>query len=292
MPTQVRELLTPKQVARAIGVSEASLKRWCDKGLLPTQRTAGGHRRLPLAGVLTFLRDSKRELVRPEVLGLPSTSGQTEAVINRAVPRLCDALQAGDEERVAAILFDLHLAGHNLDAIGDRLIGPAFEKIGHGWETGDIEVYEEHRGTEVCLRALHRFSQGLPAPPADAPLALGGTIAGDPYRLPTTLVELVLRQLGWRAESLGPDHPADTLLAALRTRKPRVLWLSVSWMRSREAFVAEYNRIFEAAHPMGVAVVVGGNALTEAVREEIRYAAYCDTLSHLQTFVQTIHPSG
>jgi predicted site-specific integrase-resolvase len=31
-----RGLLTPKQVARAIGVSESSLKRWCDKGVLPT----------------------------------------------------------------------------------------------------------------------------------------------------------------------------------------------------------------------------------------------------------------
>lgn len=285
---QIKEMLTPKQVARAIGVSEASLKRWCDKGLLVTERTAGGHRRLPLSAVLDFLRDSKRELIRPEVLGLPPTSGRTEAVLDRAVPRLVEALQAGDEERVAATLFDLYLAGHDIDAIGDRVLSPAFEQLGHGWETGEVEVYQEHRGTEVCLRALHRFSQSLPGAPLDAPLAMGGTIAGDPYRLPTTLVELALRQNRWRAISLGPNHPAETLIAALRDQRPRMLWISVSWMRSAEEFIAEYQRIFDVAQGLGVAVVVGGQALTESIRHEIRYAAYCDHLRHLLTFAQTL----
>ena len=69
------EQLTPKQVARAIGVSEASLKRWCDKGLIEMVRTVGGHRRLPLSSVLQFLRSSGHQLVRPEILGLPPTTG-------------------------------------------------------------------------------------------------------------------------------------------------------------------------------------------------------------------------
>lgn len=67
----MRDRLTPNQVANAFGVSEASVKRWCDKGLMPTYRTAGGHRRLPVAGVVDFLRKRGLELVNPEVLGLP-----------------------------------------------------------------------------------------------------------------------------------------------------------------------------------------------------------------------------
>lgn len=67
-------VLSPKQVARAIGVSEASLKRWCDKGKLTLTKTAGGHRRLHVSSVLRFLKDSGRELVRPEILGLPPST--------------------------------------------------------------------------------------------------------------------------------------------------------------------------------------------------------------------------
>ncbi|REJ93532.1 MAG: helix-turn-helix domain-containing protein [Planctomycetota bacterium] len=50
----MNDLLTPKQVARAISVSESSIKRWCDRGAIATQYTPGGHRRIPLSGLLEF----------------------------------------------------------------------------------------------------------------------------------------------------------------------------------------------------------------------------------------------
>ncbi len=79
--------LTPRQVARAMGVSEASLKRWCDRDLIPSVRTAGGHRRLELGGVLQYLRESGRPLPAPEVLGLPSAVGKGSQVMAKAVRR-------------------------------------------------------------------------------------------------------------------------------------------------------------------------------------------------------------
>ncbi len=57
--------LNTHQVAKAIGVSESSLKRWCDKGMLATQRTAGGHRRLTIEAVLEFVRGTGQEMASP-----------------------------------------------------------------------------------------------------------------------------------------------------------------------------------------------------------------------------------
>jgi len=37
---------SPKQVAKRLGVSESSVKRWLDQGVVPVLRTAGGHRRI------------------------------------------------------------------------------------------------------------------------------------------------------------------------------------------------------------------------------------------------------
>lgn len=285
----MRELLTPKQVARAIGVSEASLKRWCDKGLIPTMRTAGGHRRLPLAGVVEFLRRTDRPLLRPEVLGLPSTSGKTEAVLDRAVPRFVDALEVGDEERIRGILFDLYLAEHDIDAICDRVIAPAFHQIGEHWAAGACEIYQERRACELALRGIYYLSAALSTPPADAPIATGGTFEGDWYALPTALSELTLRARGWRARSLGSGLPAETLVAALRDMRPRLLWLSVSHVPDPAAFVPAYEQVFAVADELDVAVAVGGQALTEDIRQQIRYAAHCDTFGHLATFADTLH---
>ena len=87
----MRDLLTPKQVARALDVSESSVKRWCDKGAIPTQYTAGGHRRIPLAPLLQLVREGSYQLIHPEALGLPATSGQTGRVVNRAREQLIGA---------------------------------------------------------------------------------------------------------------------------------------------------------------------------------------------------------
>jgi excisionase family DNA binding protein len=69
--------VTTRQAAQALGVSEASLKRWCDQGLLPSVRTPGGHRRLPLDGVVQFIRERRLALVRPSLLGLPAEPERT-----------------------------------------------------------------------------------------------------------------------------------------------------------------------------------------------------------------------
>ncbi len=50
----MKPLVTPKQVGRALDVSESSLKRWCDNGEIATQYTAGGHRRIALTAMLAL----------------------------------------------------------------------------------------------------------------------------------------------------------------------------------------------------------------------------------------------
>lgn len=79
--------------------------------------------------------------------------------------------------------------------------------------------------------------------PAEAPLAVGGTLECDPYRRPTAMIEIVLRERGWQATSLGTQLPAATLAEAVRDNRPRLLWVSVSCIESIPVFLEDYARL-------------------------------------------------
>jgi excisionase family DNA binding protein len=275
-------------VAQALGLSESSIKRWCDQGRLPTVRTAGGHRRLAIPDVVEFLRRSGNQLVRPELLGLSSNCGHGAAVMERARDQIGDALFAGDEDQCRRIVFDLYLTGQSTCEIFDRVIASALHEIGEQWECGEASIYRERRACEMGLKTLYELLMALRPPAADAPLAIGGTLECDPYRLPTSMIEVVLREQGWRATSLGSQLPTTTLAEAACDHRPQLLWLSVSCIESIPTFLAEYSLLHRCATAVGAAVVVGGRALTAEIRQRMTYSAYCDTLRHLVTFAISI----
>ena len=283
----MRDLLSPKQVARALDVSESSIKRWCDKGVIETQYTAGGHRRVTLAGLLGFIRSGKYQLIHPEALGLPPTSGRTTRVVERAFHELIEALIAGDEGRSRQLAIDLYLAEHAVSVICDDVIAAAFREIGKRWSHGDAEVYQERRGCEITLRVLHELRSLLPAPPEQAPVAIGAAPAGDQYSLGTTMAELVLRDGRWNATSLGDNLPFETLAAAIKEQRPRLFWLSCSYIANLSEFLLGYGKLYDEFGAQ-VAFVVGGFALTEDIRQQMKFAVHCDNMQHLEAFAQTL----
>jgi excisionase family DNA binding protein len=283
----VTELLSPKQVARAIGVSESSLKRWCDRGLLPTLATPGGHRRLPISGVLEFIRQSKHTLIHPDAIGLPIGTGRKCSITTARRP-LLEALMNGDDETTRQIVINLYLDDVRISRICDDLLATAFHEVGNLWQCGDIEVYRERRACRICVRVLHELRSLLSPPRATGPVAIGGTPEGDIYEVPTTMIELVLRQSGWQATSLGSSLPFSTLAAAVRENRPRLFWLSVSYIGDESQFLQAYDELYIAAGDR-TAIVVGGRALVEPLRKQMRYAAFCDNLQHLESFLRTLN---
>jgi excisionase family DNA binding protein len=280
--------ITTRQAAQALGVSEASLKRWCDQGLLPALRTPGGHRRLPLSGVVQFMRERQMGSAQPRVLGLPGCLRSESRSASALSAAMQDALEAGDECEVRRLLFGLFLAGSEISELLDSLIVPSFRAMGDKWSHGDLAVYEERRAVELCTRLLHQLQALLPAPTAGAPRAIGGTLTGDPYSLPTTMMETALWEAGWRSQSYGCGLTAATLVEALCDIHPKLLWISASYFDAEEQFLADYATVYDAANELGVAVLVGGRMLTARLRERMQYSAYGDNLRHAVAFARVI----
>lgn len=284
------DFFSPKEVATAIGVSESSLKRWVDKGLIPAEKTGGGHRRMTLDAVLRFLREQGRALSEPQAIGLPAESGRRSASSESDLQEFLRFLLSGDEPSARRIVMDAFLNGFSAAKIFDAIIVPAFIEIGNLWHCGTLEVYQERRACETCSRVVHELRRAVGSGPTDGPVAIGGTLDGDPYTIASSMSEVVLRECGWRALSLGNMLPFNTLMKAVENDRPRLMWLSVTSIRSPEQFLANLNVLFDTVTSFGCVLVVGGQALTADIRPLMRYTTYCDNFRHLEAFSKTIVP--
>ena len=275
---------SPKQIAGALQVSESSVKRWCDAGSIPVIRTVGGHRRITLDGLQNFLRETERTLINPDVLGLPNLSlGRRPAIPGDEDPlrsEFRNALAAGDEAKCCELMRQQIEQGKTRTETAEELITDAMHGIGESWDQNQLDVYQERRSCQITQRLIFQLASQLPPPDPDAPIAIGGAPAGDPYQLPTLMVELALREIGWNAINLGYNLPLESFVQAAHDYAPDMVWLSVSTIADPAMFIASENKL-AASLGEDIPLLIGGRALTDEIRPRLRYTAHCDSLRHL-----------
>jgi len=219
-------LLSPKELADALGVSESSLKRWVDAGKIHAMRTEGGHRRIALTEAVRFVRETGAPIARPELLDMPEVAIANQRTLH-GIDQLLDYLLEGDVVGARGWLLSRYLAGQAIPALCDGPIKDAMHAVGELWTHDSGGVFIEHRATDVCLQALAHL-RGTFEPSPNAPLAIGGTPEDDPYLLPTFMVATVIASAGMRAMNLGPDTPVAALQHAVAAHQPRLVWISAS----------------------------------------------------------------
>jgi len=253
------QLLSPRQVAQAIGVSESSLKRWVDDGALRAVRTTGGHRRIPLAEAIRFIRATGSTVVQPAVLGLTDLRGVSDHMPAQADEAnwLYEMLVDGREREARGFLISLYLAGRSIEAICDGPLQHAMSRLGELWKHGTEGIFIEHRAADICLQSLHQL-QNMLTVPVDAPVAVGGGGPGDPYLLPTAAVAATLKSHGVRALNLGPNTPLDAMAAAARHHQARLVWLSISAPASISAMQPQLAAFVDEVVASGARLIIGG----------------------------------
>lgn len=283
---------SPKQIASSLQVSESSVKRWCDRGVIPTVRTVGGHRRITLSGLREFLDSTNRTLVDPVALGISPADlnlaskrpvGRSSVVGQRTEPTQDEfraALANGEESRCLEMLLERVSQGWTRSEAAEDLIVSAMHGLGDAWDCGQLEVYQERRSCTICSRLIYQLRESLPPLPPDAPVAIGAAPESDPYQLPSALVELALRESGWNAVNLGNDIPLESLIQAARDYRPKMAWLSVTSIDDANRFVREQNKLADSLDEK-VSLIVGGRGLDDQLRPKLRYTAHCDSLRHL-----------
>lgn len=244
-----------------MGISESSLKRWSDRGVLPVIRTAGGHRRIALADAIDFLRTSQAPVVHPEILGFTCGLSPGNVELSEAREHLHESLRTGDRGHATAIVLRAWVGGCDVAAICDDLLRPVMNQMGDEWQRGETTVYQEHRASQICAGIINELRRFIAPPPRGAAVAFGGAPSGDPYCLGSMMCEVALLVHGWRAAHLGPDLPIAQLLAAAEREKAQLVWLSLGACERTNGLAAEVGGLCAACDRLGIRLLVGGRGL-------------------------------
>ena len=256
-PGSLTQILSPKQLARVIGASESSLKRWIDGGQIQAIRTTGGHRRVTLAEAVRFIRERHHQIVDSQPLGLPAI---THEVPESLAERLHQMLISGDAVGTRTLLMTAYVSGTPITELCDGPIREALIRIGTLSDHGqlDADIATEHLATDTCLNALNYLRSYLPETNELAPIALGGAPAGDPYLIPTLMAAMTFETCGFRTRNLGPNTPLAVLHEAAVRYRPQIVWLSVCSPDGLGALHQPLMHLADELAQLGATLVIGG----------------------------------
>ncbi len=286
--------LTSKEAARLLGVSEASVKRWADSGLLPVEKTVGGHRRFRTEDVAVIRRDGLRdEDSRPLKKRFTARSVEEAALEPGREATLVEetfaALMEGRDEELSALFINLYLHGQAVAAIADRLLCVAMRRVGDLWHEGELSIAQEHVATRTALSALQNFQAVLDAPQGKLLMALCCSTEEDFHDLPVQLTVLTLKAEGLEAFNLGASTPFCALTEVVERFKPHLVCVSSTILNNLDRAVREYAEFHLTARRTRTSVVLGGAGFSDAgVRKRFPAELYADNYQQLAAFASSI----
>ena len=244
-------------------VTISSLRFLEREGLLRPSRTAGGHRVYTTEHVerirqikrwqaqrLSLVEIRERLKAREQLPPWPELAGEYR-----------DALLAGATDRAIAVVKRAHDTGATLVELAEEVFQPALYEIGRLWERGEITVAQEHQVSATTRDLLAYLAASSERRPSQGRTALAACVPGERHDLGLKMVTFGLELAGWQVHYLGADVPAESILSAIRDRRPDLLIMSITM----DLGLTETLRIIEAVRSLPEdlrpRIQVGGQAV-------------------------------
>ena len=285
MNPELKSFLSPRDLAKAIGASESSLKRWVDDGRIRVSRTAGGHRRIPLTEAVRFIRSAGITLTDPEHIGLGEIDTTRDGNPESMSEECADLFRELRGREVEQRLFAAFLGGASVAEICDGPIRIALQHVGELYQESPTGITIEHAAVEHCVRVLNTIRNVLTPPANSAPLAIGGAVAGNPYVLPSLSVAAVLEELGFRVINAGANLPLDSLIPMATSHAANIVWRTSNDELDQRTQSRELEGLQRVRETSGCTSVVGGGGFDAGLAQKYDSHSF-DTLMEFSGFAR------
>lgn len=243
-----RTFWSTRLVAKRLKVSEATVKRWSDDGLLSCYRTPGGHRKFSPQDVSAFVATRHFDPER----GVGAQTGRSDDALALMV--------AGDTNELFALSRRLLGNGVPLENLLDEVFTRALVELGERWACGSLGVADEHTASSTVIATLSRL-EPLVSARAMTGSAVSACLSGERHDIAARMAALLLMSRGFRCATPGADVPADSLAQLIRQRNATVVTLSASAASVPAATLeSELSGLLRHLRGVPVRVFVGGSA--------------------------------
>ncbi|HEX8733737.1 MAG TPA: B12-binding domain-containing protein [Pyrinomonadaceae bacterium] len=279
--------LTTKDVARLCRVSDATVKRWEEAGLLKSERTSGGHRRFRAEEVARFQRR--------QTIGFEPSRGESAraALRRRRIKKsysnslLFHSLLAGRDSEAGNILINAALHGKSPAQIFDDALCPAMRRVGELWFTGEINIAQEHLATRAAYNAIYKLRESVPPGEMSDKLAFCCAIEGDFHELPTHLAQVTLENEGWEAMNFGANTPLYSLTDEILYHTPEAVCIAAAIIGDYERLARDYKEFRARIAKLKIPIVLGGRAFADKrIRARFPAELYAENFTGLARFVK------
>jgi excisionase family DNA binding protein len=269
------EVISTQEVAGLFKVTETTVKRWADEGIIPCVKSPGGHRKFRLSDIIGFAE--KQGYPISGTLEPPLTEAQMESV------RF--AIHSQNYHKIAEVLFDealqadpeglyqllLYLAKHNvkISTLADEVLRPPMVRIGELWKDGKLQIDQEHRTSRAMTDAMVRLAPELHRKRGNGMLAVCACLEGERHEIGLRSMSFALETEGWTVHYLGADMPYRSAADYVGKVKPRLLAVSFTAAEPDEEMRKGFATVALAVRSAGAKFVAGGYFADKFTKDDL-----------------------
>ena len=240
-----------QDVAQMLNVHYMTVYRYVRQGLLPAKKV-GRTWFVATADLEAFKKSRVAELDAPSS---DSAHGRARAPW---AERLESRLMEGDDRGALEVMDSVLRAGNDLYYLYLEVLSPALVSIGAQWERGDIEIFVEHRATNIAMRLMSQVGSRFSRRGVSKGTVVMGAPRGEEHAMTVAMIADLVRSEGWAVHDLGGNMPAHSFAEAVRQSNDVVavcvgVTMTTSVTAARES-VMEIRKVLQP----GVPIFVGG----------------------------------
>jgi excisionase family DNA binding protein len=254
----LKMFLKTKDLAKILGVSEATIKNWSREGLLKFHKTIGGHRRFPIEEIVKFIKDNK--II--DLAGFSNADVNTltyiifedyEELSKELLNYMLNKSQKEVENLLKIILFSFGV----IKAF-DLIVSKSLSELGLLSEKGEISVDQEHIASSKIIESIINLKNLFEAKKKKKIKLVITSLEGDIHEIPLRIIDFILTYEGYNVIYVGANTPYADIIKTIEREKPNFLIISAVYIIDKRKFEKSIEILDKSCKEINCILFIGG----------------------------------